>query len=363
MASQRLSNIERLFSAETNASFVGLFFRQWTPGLICLFGRVSWSFRMVAEWYCTHAWNVDGFLRNWFPLPRHFRVILVRTGAVISGPQALYFFDRVQDRAAPLDVYVAACRVRTLVDFLLLYRYTHSGNESQTRSRSPCDDTAISALVPTVVAQRFRPKIPGDHLQFAHPDRTFSFFGTFLDEHTLRLSLRTVNVHVTNTEPVKAILRHSPFSDGAFSMFPDVTFEQRLCVSCKGKTGFPELPKEWLKKYLRSTFYSTDRWDEALKNPMHVGWRRAVDKDMWVMEFDFVALETSVDLKVEDVRVPCIRWKDPYSATADSDVYVFWLSGHFASPCAEEEYMDGIDLTRAVRGKVSGMRVYISTSD
>ncbi|KAF6765292.1 hypothetical protein DFP72DRAFT_870617 [Ephemerocybe angulata] len=76
------------------------------PDLVSL-GCSSSICKEFVDVYSRVAWNIDAYLTPWFDDPQIFRSLMAFTGAVISGSQALRFFDRLPpDTCRDLDIFV-----------------------------------------------------------------------------------------------------------------------------------------------------------------------------------------------------------------------------------------------------------------
>ena len=65
--------------------------------------------RSVAQFYMGRVWDFHLFFEAWFPGKTEvFRDLLDHTGAVVSGLQALQFFERSKYPGSDLDIFVRA---------------------------------------------------------------------------------------------------------------------------------------------------------------------------------------------------------------------------------------------------------------
>ena len=98
------------------------------PSLISL-GASSVMLRGVYKRYCADVWNINRRLRTWFPNPALFRKKLRDTGAIISGSQALQYFDREQYEGSDLDIYVSRSGAILLGHWLEGIGYKYHGKD------------------------------------------------------------------------------------------------------------------------------------------------------------------------------------------------------------------------------------------
>lgn len=90
-----------------------------SPADVVTLAKSSRYLRSIAQFYMSHAWDFHTFFSSWFPgRTECFRDLLDHTGAVVSGSQALQFFDRVQYPDSDLDIFVRAGGFYPLVTFL-----------------------------------------------------------------------------------------------------------------------------------------------------------------------------------------------------------------------------------------------------
>lgn len=82
------------------------FFAFWAIDNLVLLSSLSMLLRGVYRRYQGDVWNIDRFLRSWFPDAARFRRVMGGTGAVIAGSQALQFFDRTRYMDSDLDIFL-----------------------------------------------------------------------------------------------------------------------------------------------------------------------------------------------------------------------------------------------------------------
>jgi len=86
---------------------------------ICTLAKVSRRLRAFCGYFSADAWNIDKFLRPWFSNLHGFRQVLHSCGAIISGSQALQFFNRVRYPTSDMDIYVRMTGLLQLTRWLL----------------------------------------------------------------------------------------------------------------------------------------------------------------------------------------------------------------------------------------------------
>jgi hypothetical protein len=120
-ASSRTSPYEGVLS---NGELTESIFSFSSPGAIFCFGKTSRTSHALVKAYAARVWNVDRHFGRFFSDPRAFRELQARTGTLVSGSNALQFFDRSFYPESDLDVYLHRGREREVGNFLLADGYT-----------------------------------------------------------------------------------------------------------------------------------------------------------------------------------------------------------------------------------------------
>ncbi|KII82994.1 hypothetical protein PLICRDRAFT_180823 [Plicaturopsis crispa FD-325 SS-3] len=257
------SPFELVMMSPPRTHFYDSFFRYWPASLIVVLGGVSSRLRYVALWYMKKKWNIDHFLSEWFNFPMYFREGLKDSGAVISGSQALRFFDGLQtDTTNPLELYVAEHGMRLLARSLRRHRYTFLPNFLD-----------IGGQLNAHVLHNRR-VLSSSNFSCHSRYRTFTF-GHVVD---LRagvnnlVSVRVVMVFMTIGDPMKEIIRsvHSTSlmnfitAERGFSLFPRATFDSRLSVITKLRMSTHPITEAWLSRYAGPKFTEVRQWTSSL---------------------------------------------------------------------------------------------------
>lgn len=103
--SNYLSRIET-FLLTSSGDLTHRFFMQWDMISLLRLRHLSVQLRTVVDVYIMCRWSAKSFFHWWFQNPTGFRCMLRDTGSVVSGSQALAFFDRTRRSASNLDVVV-----------------------------------------------------------------------------------------------------------------------------------------------------------------------------------------------------------------------------------------------------------------
>lgn len=90
---------------------------------------------LVMTCYISSTWDADQFFSSWFRRPEEFRSILGQCEGVVSGSQALQFFETSHFTGSDLDIFLPPDSVDLLSCFLFREHYHfatghHSGGSS-----------------------------------------------------------------------------------------------------------------------------------------------------------------------------------------------------------------------------------------
>ncbi|KII87151.1 hypothetical protein PLICRDRAFT_176938 [Plicaturopsis crispa FD-325 SS-3] len=224
------SGLERLLTSQASRKFYTIFFYHWPPVLLIILGVVSTRLSAIYAAVTTIRWSPDHFLKVWFVAPRTFREALLRTNAVICGPQTYNYFRGVTDRTTSLDVFVRTGMEGPLLSFM-----------RRLPNSIPLSNTHYFGSAPP----------PERFIRLTHQDTfpvpeyrhlcTFSF--TIARDRSspgAPLPRRMVNIFHVPAEPVTYLIRKLPFSammnfvfaDRAISLFPRSTFEEGKVIPC-----------------------------------------------------------------------------------------------------------------------------------
>lgn len=78
-----------------------------TPLAIFRLKTTSYAANKAVHGYITRTFDINSHLEHFFDDPISFRVLQARTNAIVSGSNALQFFDRTHYERSDLDVYVS----------------------------------------------------------------------------------------------------------------------------------------------------------------------------------------------------------------------------------------------------------------
>jgi hypothetical protein len=80
-------------------------FNELSTGTLVQFRLVCVQAQRAVSEHLARAFNVDRHLSRFFERPREFRALQARTGTLVSGSDALQFFERKRWPGADLDLY------------------------------------------------------------------------------------------------------------------------------------------------------------------------------------------------------------------------------------------------------------------
>lgn len=102
----------------TSVTFLREFFRVWPLSDILVLSATSFRMHYAVQTYKSVAWDIDSFLGRWFPRPVAFRHLLRQCSAVVSGSQALQFFDRTEYMDSDMDIFLRGAGVGRMSEWL-----------------------------------------------------------------------------------------------------------------------------------------------------------------------------------------------------------------------------------------------------
>lgn len=147
------SSFELFLLNMTQEELIG-FLNYFPPHYIFVISRLSWLLRGICQFYCAKAWDIDKHFRKWFYDPRAFRSALGTCGGVVSGSQALQFFERTSYQLSDLDIYIRPEGSNALVTWLIKEGYTlEHTSDDYTLVEPPRDESATDTLSAPLSAQ------------------------------------------------------------------------------------------------------------------------------------------------------------------------------------------------------------------
>lgn len=111
--------------------FLDEFFSVWPIDSIMRVSLTNFRLHSAIRAYKCAIWDPDIFFSRWFARPESFRRILGRCNAVVSGSQALQFFDRTEYLDSDLDIFMRGFSVDVLDDWLKEAGYNMVGERDE----------------------------------------------------------------------------------------------------------------------------------------------------------------------------------------------------------------------------------------
>lgn len=188
-----------LFSASTPISFTVLSMLPTRD--IMSFGLVSRDGYAACLRYLTSAWSFHKFFAKWVTDTEGLRSVLLLTDAVVSGSQALQFFDRSEYPNSDLDIFLRPDRLQTLVQWLLQAGYTFPSDLNRGATVTPTGNIistkTFSASYPCSASFKV--------YNFTRNTRTSCYTH---DSNVVHQTAMQIQLIVTNQDPVEHILSH-----------------------------------------------------------------------------------------------------------------------------------------------------------
>lgn len=123
LSQTQLSRFKRLLLGEHAMAIDNICFC-WTPDVLLKIRRLSTSTFYAIEAYFCRQWNINIHLRRWFYDVPDFLQHLGSCDGLVSGSEALTFFDRRRFLGKDLDIYVPLHGVLPMGRFLKTQGYT-----------------------------------------------------------------------------------------------------------------------------------------------------------------------------------------------------------------------------------------------
>lgn len=111
------SLIETLLS-NTSPDFIDTFFSFWPIVDIIHLCSTCFRLNLLFKSYQRIVWDPTTFFARWFSKPYAFRRLLGLCNAVVSGSQALQFFDRTEYTDSDLDIFLPPTGVMSMAEWL-----------------------------------------------------------------------------------------------------------------------------------------------------------------------------------------------------------------------------------------------------
>ncbi|KAG1748497.1 uncharacterized protein EDB91DRAFT_1334677 [Suillus paluster] len=248
----RPGHVQQVFSC---APIYDLIFCDLSPRtLVWLSHACRYTHAAVACFY-RRAYNINQHLSRFFSDPLSFRSLQARTGLVISGSNALQFFDRTFYPGSDLDLYAHPGHVYELLEWLesVDYQFEPSGHQEEdwhnhvsadwdgTVKRTQQEQAAGGTA--NALDLSWYPDIAGVY--------TFKRFAV-VDGEFVELK---VQVMETTCNPISTIMKfHSTCVmniitfNAAYSFYPVATFEERAALNIPASKHNPDVIAKYVKR-------------------------------------------------------------------------------------------------------------------
>lgn len=223
-----------------NADIVHRIFAACEAGDMLHFGSMDRAAHESLKEYMLSAYNFDRILSHFVPDTKQFRELQCQTATLISGSQALHFFDRTFDLTAPLDLFLFPGREKEIGEYLLSIGYKLAPSRDQLSTLS---EEITRPYEPDL--RPWRPYTGGKRPYNAlkvyqlwectrRSDslllqsgilRLYCF--TRPDDRRLRVSPH-IRLFVSSDSPIASILRYLPSSELEIDM---LQYQVRLCLN------------------------------------------------------------------------------------------------------------------------------------
>lgn len=124
----RARSLRQVFSS---ASIYDLILCYLSPRTLVWLSRTCRMIHGAVTRFFQHAYNINRHLSRYFPDPLQFRSLQARTGLVISGSNALQFFDRTFYYESDLDLYAHPGHIYELMEWLESAGYSFEPSQHQ----------------------------------------------------------------------------------------------------------------------------------------------------------------------------------------------------------------------------------------
>ncbi|PIL33118.1 hypothetical protein GSI_04567 [Ganoderma sinense ZZ0214-1] len=310
MAYTQLSPLELLLLGH-DAKTVDFFFSSWTPDLIMKLRSLSSSLFFAVEAYASRKWNINTHLRRWFHDVPDFLRKLTACDAVVSGSEAVSFFDRHSFHGHDLDIYVPLHGLLPLGRYLKFYGFAY-----QATSRSHPLFDAAAMMLPSSLRYPLPPSAQsithGQRSEGRHASRqdaTYTFATFNFVRSVGRNSVRGHHVQLiaVSCDPIEYIINnfHSTgvmnilTGTHALCLFPHLTFVDRVMVTCRDLARYAGWEAPWMSKYRQRGFQVCTAEDTAPECKERFIWRRKVgDRLTWVLPYKRTGLHPKNSVEI-----------------------------------------------------------------
>ncbi|KAG9045896.1 hypothetical protein FS842_001045 [Serendipita sp. 407] len=251
------------------------------------------------------AYNINKHLEPFFGDLKNtlrFRSIQAETGTLISGSQALQFFDRAHYLDSDLDLYVPCRHTLTVGLFLLSigYRFEPTARQLASPQGSSCRQHLEEVSSRTESVRRGSLFVE-DYYEWAFIEEVYTFAKqqtTVYPAFPLEYVPMQSDITVHPVTSYKALVMNFITHDRAYSLFPCTTFLGRAGITL-GRSGDLESLRKAYAKYIGRNFKisATPIPPMDLPSPIKFGTRWIGDRQTWKIELDTTDVAISGDIR------------------------------------------------------------------
>ncbi|KIM24572.1 hypothetical protein M408DRAFT_26867 [Serendipita vermifera MAFF 305830] len=263
--------------------------------------------RAVKKWLLS-AYNIEKHFSHFFDDPMSFRILQARTGAIVSGSNALQFFEGLYYPDSDLDLYVPCRHAYDVAAWLRRNDYIFTVTDKQ---RASMQGKTLDTVLEQISRRRIsiyheRPPTGDDEYGYSAIEDVFNFVRK--SNHSRKIQMIIVDPRST---PIAAVLHfHSTLVmnfiawDRAYSLFPSATFIHRSCLTFGDAAKEPRLPIIYHKYGERGFKISAEPFlTRDLAQLFKWGVRRIDDKWSWKIKLDTEELIAAIG-RLEGAYVP-----------------------------------------------------------
>ncbi|KAI0337047.1 hypothetical protein BDW22DRAFT_1364549 [Trametopsis cervina] len=232
----------------TTSSIRDRVFVYCTPGTLIILSRVCRTLRTDVDRYFEHALDINAHLSRFFDNPRAFRSLQARTGTLISGSNALQFFERTVYEGSDLDLYVVDKKVHAVAKWLMEDAgYTFVPTQASLAG-NPTMTFAEAVLADT---QHEHPDPVDEYTNRSGIKGLYNFEKTVQEGKAAPVRRKVQVVTAEDTAMRLILMFHSTVVmnvisyDRAYCFYPHVTFERRFTLQTRGS-----VPSDVKEKYI-----------------------------------------------------------------------------------------------------------------
>ncbi|KAI0061371.1 hypothetical protein BV25DRAFT_782845 [Artomyces pyxidatus] len=290
--------------------------------------------------YMRRAYNINRHLLHWFADPAAFRALQARTATLISGSNALQFFDRTVYTTADLDLFTPREHMLEIAEWLIWVGYSFVPTPAQLAG-------AGAHRREIKLIKELEKELDDSHVEldayknFSCAMKVYTFSKASAD------GSRPLKVQIvgSNVPPIAAILHfHSTCvmnaisSSAAYSLYPRATFESRCSLVCP-TDGLDQGPA--LQKYARRGWdmVSPSNTADPVEASFAAGPRWIDDEMTWVIQLSPL---NNPAVRADPDPVACTHWRLCYRETGDGDgtqPLASMSAVRFAHPCLSRVYV------------------------